>query len=568
MKTEINKRTLYAISTIYNTSKEGKFEDSIFNKLKPELKLLSANLEISWEEAYLFAIIFTQFIEDEHVDYTSISKHLKCNVIDILAESKTLDKLKDKYLIEEKISTGRFSKKRENYIIPDSVRNAILDDKFPISKPNNKIGAAIEVLEKCYEIADQCEDNQINEFQCIRRIRNILQEYSKFELITKIVNLKLADLEQGMLVYILWMTVIGEETIGMSRLLKIFESSSIIKIRKSQDLISGKNVLMSTSLLTLEKANFFNDSGLKLGKKGIKLLEDEGIKISEIDKKDLIVHQEIRSKQLFYNSEEKKNLRLLSDALENDRFKEIQRELDGRGLPKGLNCIFYGPPGTGKTEGVLQIAKKTGRNVIKVDISETKSKWFGDSEKLIKKIFTKYEGLAGSAEKTPILLFNEADAILSKRLEVSDSSIAQTLNTIQNILLEELEKFNGIFIATTNLIDNLDTAFARRFLFKVPINLPGVEAREEIWKNKLDCLVAEQYLELARRFKFSGGEIENITRKIFMHEIINAEKIDFEGILEFCAQEKFENTGSGSKAEKKTIVGFQKKSGEGANLAR
>ena len=210
----------------------------------------------------------------------------------------------------------------------------------------------------------------------------------------------------------------------------------------------------------------------------------------------------------------------------------------------------------------------TGRDVMKVDISETKSKWFGDSEKLIKKIFTKYESLAGSAGNTPILLFNEADAILSKRLDVSDSSIAQTLNTIQNILLEELENFKGIFIATTNLIDNLDPAFARRFLFKVQINLPGEKARKEIWKNKIDFLTSKQYQELSRRFHFSGGEIENITRKIFMHEIINFEKIVFQEILEFCAQEKFGNAGNRSGAEKKTIVGFQKKSDEGSNLVR
>ncbi|WP_051199801.1 AAA family ATPase [Christiangramia echinicola] len=568
MKIEVNKKTLQAISTIYNTSKEKKFEASIFNKLESELHLLSVNLRITPVEAYLFSIIFTQFIEDEMVDYTSIGNHLKCNVIDILAQSETFSNLKRQFLIEAKMTTGKFSKRRESYIIPDIVKEYILEDKFPIPKPNNTVESAIEVLEKCFDLADQSEDKEINEYECVGRIRYYLESYSNFKFIKEILNLKLSSMEQAILVYMLWISISGDEAISMSRLLNIFEYRSVLKIRKSQEFISGKNILISSNLLELDKANFFNDSRLRLGKKGLKLLEDEGIKISENDKRDLIVHQEIRAKQLFYNSEEKKNLRLLSNALENDRFRKIQKQLEEKSLPSGFNCIFYGPPGTGKTEGVLQIAKSTGREVMKVDISETKSKWFGDSEKLIKKIFTKYESLADSAGNTPILLFNEADAILSKRLDVSDSSIAQTLNTIQNILLEELENFKGIFIATTNLIDNLDPAFARRFLFKVQINLPGEEARKEIWKNKIDFLASEQYLELARRYKFSGGEIENITRKIFMHEIINAEKIDFKGIVEFCAQEKLGNTGSGFKAEKKTIVGFQKKPDEGANLAR
>ncbi|GAA4314645.1 hypothetical protein GCM10023115_28140 [Pontixanthobacter gangjinensis] len=457
------------------------------------------------------------------------------------------------------MQTGRFSKRRENYIIPDTVKEYVLEEKFPIPKPNNTVESAIEVLEKCFDLADQSEDKEINEYECVGRTKYFLESYSNFKLIKEILNLKLASTEQAILVYMLWISISGEETISMSRLLNIFEHRSVLKIRKSQEFISGRNILINSNLVELDKANFFNDSRLKLGKKGLKLLEDEGIKISEIDKRELIVHQEIRAKQLFYNSEEKKNLKLLLNALENDRFRNIQKQLEEKSLPPGFNCIFYGPPGTGKTEGVLQIAKNTGRDVMKVDISETKSKWFGDSEKLIKKIFTKYESLADSSGNTPILLFNEADAILSKRLDVSDSSIAQTLNTIQNILLEELENFEGIFIATTNLIDNLDPAFARRFLFKVQINLPGKEARKEIWKNKIDFLTSEQYKELALRFHFSGGEIENITCKIFMHEIINSEQIVFEEILEFCAQEKFGNTGNRPGAEKKTIVGFQKK---------
>ncbi|GAA4314642.1 hypothetical protein GCM10023115_28150 [Pontixanthobacter gangjinensis] len=79
MKTEIINNTLNAISKIYNSSKGKKFEKPIFHKVESELTLLSGNLRISPEEAYLFSIIFTQYIEDEQVDYTSISKHLKCN---------------------------------------------------------------------------------------------------------------------------------------------------------------------------------------------------------------------------------------------------------------------------------------------------------------------------------------------------------------------------------------------------------------------------------------------------------------------------------------------------------
>ena len=432
MKTEKKECALYAISSIYNSSRNKKFGVPGFKKLEPELDLLAKRLDINREGAYLFSIIFTQFIEDEQVDYTSISKHLKCNVIDVLAQSGIINLLKNQKLITEKMSRGRFSKMREHYMIPDVVKESILEDKFPIPKEDHDIKSAVEVLEKCFELADQCEDEELTKFECFGRIRCLLRENSNFRLIDKVLKQKLANIELGILLYTFWSTLTGEESISMSRVLKIFVESSSRRINISQDFISGRNILISSSLIDLEKASFFNDSLLKLGKKGIKLLEEEGIKLAELDKRDLISHESIRVKELFYNREEKKNLKLLSDGLENERFTKVQEQLNKKALPTGFNCMFYGPPGTGKTEGVLQIAKITGRDVMKVDISETKSKWFGDSEKLIKKIFTKYEKLCASAENVPILLFNEADAILSKRMEISDSAIAQTINTIQN----------------------------------------------------------------------------------------------------------------------------------------
>lgn len=302
MKTERKEHALSAISSIYNSSKNQKFKLSCLKKQEPELEFLVKSLEIDKEEAFLFSIIFTQFIEDEQVDYTSISKHLDCNVIDVLAQSKTINNLKNKFLIEGKMTSGRFSKRRENYIIPDTVRESILEEKFPITKPNNKVESSIEVLEKCFHLADQCEDKEINEHECLGRIRYLLEGYSNFKLIRQIANLKFASMEKGILTYMLWITISGDETISMSRLLNIFEESSVLKIRKSQEFISGRNVLISSNWIELDKANFFNDSRLKLGKKGLKLLEDEGIKVSEVEKRDLIVHEEIRSKKLFYNA--------------------------------------------------------------------------------------------------------------------------------------------------------------------------------------------------------------------------------------------------------------------------
>ena len=118
---------------------------------------------------------------------------------------------------------------------------------------------------------------------------------------------------------------------------------------------------------------------------------------------------------------------------------------------------------------------------MQIDISTTKSAWFGESEKKIKEVFTDYKELCNKMKKlkcgrNPILLFNECDAVFSKRKDISYSNTAQTENSIQNIILEEMENLEGILIATTNLTDNLGPAFERRFLFKIQFENPSVEA--------------------------------------------------------------------------------------------
>lgn len=223
--------------------------------------------------------------------------------------------------------------------------------------------------------------------------------------------------------------------------------------------------------------------------------------------------------------------------LEETTFQQTRERLEAKKLPRGIVALFYGPPGTGKTESVLQMAKATGRDIFKVDISETKSMWFGQSEKLIKRIFDDYRDLCENCKLKPILFFNEADAIISSRKEGNGSAVDQTLNTIQNIILEELENFDGILIATTNLEGNMDSAFERRFLFKVKMDKPTPEVKAKIWLEKMEGLTQAQAIQLSQMFDFSGGQIDNIFRKKEIEEIVHGKTISFEEILSFCGQE-------------------------------
>jgi SpoVK/Ycf46/Vps4 family AAA+-type ATPase len=134
------------------------------------------------------------------------------------------------------------------------------------------------------------------------------------------------------------------------------------------------------------------------------------------------------------------------------------------------------------------------------------------------------------------LLFNEADAIINKR-NSGEYTVSQTENRIQNIILQEMENFSGIRIATSNLTENMDSAFERRFLYKITFDRPGIEGRKCIWNALLPDLPKDKAIELSGRFDLSGGQIENIARKIEVDAIINGDYLANDVLVQYCKDE-------------------------------
>jgi SpoVK/Ycf46/Vps4 family AAA+-type ATPase len=206
-------------------------------------------------------------------------------------------------------------------------------------------------------------------------------------------------------------------------------------------------------------------------------------------------------------------------------------------MRSGFTILFHGSPGTGKTEAVKQLAKETKREVMHVDLSKTRSKWFGESEKNIAEIFAQYRQLKRNSKLAPILLFNEADGIFGSRTINVDSSSAQISNTIQNVLLEEMENFEGIMVATTNLTRNFDKAFERRFLYKIEFSKPDAETKKQIWLSKIPDISTEIADQLAQEFDFSGGQIENVSRKLTIDTVLSDIDPSYETLVEYCNEE-------------------------------
>jgi SpoVK/Ycf46/Vps4 family AAA+-type ATPase len=232
----------------------------------------------------------------------------------------------------------------------------------------------------------------------------------------------------------------------------------------------------------------------------------------------------------------------IDNLLSEDQYIQVLSKFEANCMKPALTVLLYGKPGTGKTEFVKQIARRHQRAILQVDISGIKDMWVGESEKNLKRVFFEYAQALKKFPIVPILLFNEADALLGKRTKVSDS-VDQMLNSMQNILLQELEEFKGIFIATTNLIHNMDAAFDRRILYKTMIDLPDTHSRYKILQNNFPEFDDEVLSVLAHKYHLSGAQIQNIKKRYLAEAILfNVPKSEIEKYAEEETQFRQTNT--------------------------
>jgi len=197
--------------------------------------------------------------------------------------------------------------------------------------------------------------------------------------------------------------------------------------------------------------------------------------------------------------------------------------------------IFYGPPGTGKTMTAYSLAKSLKRKVLSFDCSKILSMYVGESEKNVRRIFDTYRELSEKTKSSPVLLLNEADQFLSSRTTGPGGGADKMHNQMQNIFLEQIEKFEGVLIATTNLLETIDPAFSRRFNYKIEFAKPGFMQRKILWEKMLpkNAPYEENFsIERLAHYELTGGQIEVIIKNCALSVAVKEEPIftmkDFE----------------------------------------
>ena len=493
------------------------------------------------------AICFVLQENESVVEYKNLATFFDVSIMKLFLRSADFDALKE---------LGYFTKPQEGFRSP-RFRRARCDSQVAFSLDKNFLHSvlqnqALELQKKapefdaisfCSEVALLAETRDLDKRPTEELCDEILELEEKQKGLKFVQNSKLllGDICDRVLYYYACKDFLrcGHSSLE-DTLTGIFDTAQ--SLRTAKKMTDGEHPLIANNLLEFERKGSLSDATVTLGSKGREIFLAKNAALFEKVQGDenFVNPDDIVEKRLVFADAFADQLDELRDCLVQENFEKIHSRLAQRKMGGGMAILFYGQSGTGKTESALQLAKATGRGVYCVDIASTKSAWFGDSEKAVRKIFSKYRSICQSAKKAekpiPILLFNEADAIFQARTALN-SAMSKTENAMQNILLEELEKIQGILIATTNLPQNMDSAFARRFLFKLKFEMPDQNTRVAIWKDKLDWLCDGDALGLAKSYSFSGGLIENVARKAEIYQSLRGNLPSLDLLQKYCGQE-------------------------------
>ena len=517
---------------IIKFSEEDGLTKQMFKKAENHINAVVEKLHITPVQVVLFAQFFKSY--DERTSLSSVSNYLDLSSADMLKYMDDIDLLaKKKFILRNKRSHAVY------YNIPNRIVDVIKNNEELISQKRNDLDI-VDFFSVVEDVLEQKNEDDLEFVFFIDEIKALLKANQQLLFAKKVKKLSLNDANLALFIMCCLKYVNGNDSVDISDLKELYDKKDFNRIRRS--LMSGENELLKKNYIVYSRKNtlFRIVEEFELTEKTKTEFLNE-LKIEQkvsIDRKKFINFDLISKKKMFYNEKEKEQIMQLVDLLLDENFSQVQEKLKQNGMRSGFNCIFSGFPGTGKTETVYQIARETRRDIMAVDISDTKSMWYGESEKIIKQIFEQYKKAVEYCERTPILLLNEADAVLGKRKDVTQS-IDQTANAIQNIILQEMENLKGIMIATTNLTNNLDKAFERRFLYKIEFEKPAVDVRKELWKSMLPGLNNSDARKLAEKFEFSGGQMENIGRKKSVSTILNGKKLLLPDIIKLCEEENY-----------------------------
>lgn len=538
---KVKKDLLYHMEKVVEELKDSQLSKEFFKKAAPHIRYVSKKLDMTQEQSVLMSMFIDK--SDHNPIYISeLTEYMKCRTVRIIRYMPDIDELERRGLVRCSRSERRLS-----YRVPIEVINAFKNNENYIPRNIHDLTCS-DLFAELQDIFMERDDCELTYEGTVEKVKYLLECNRHLVFTSRILSYRFDDDDLCLLILFCHLFVNNtDDRIRFHDIEFLYKDTRRFSRLKCR-LQCEEHILQEEKLIEFSGEDGFKDRDtFKMTSEAKSFLFPE-LKIPSMDndkkRGDMIRHEDISPKQLFYDKSITAQIQELGGLLDEKHYKDVCSRLKANGFRSGFTCLFYGAPGTGKTETVLQLARQTGRDIVQVNVSEIKSMWVGESEKNIKNLFDLYRQKVKEMAIAPILLFNEADAIIGKRQEGAERAVDKMENSIQNIILQEMESLEGILIATTNLAQNMDKAFERRFLYKIKFTKPTLEARTAIWKSMIPSLSEEIAHALANKYDFSGGQIENIARHYAIDNILHGAKAgELTTLTEHCDNERLEKDG-------------------------
>jgi SpoVK/Ycf46/Vps4 family AAA+-type ATPase len=526
---------LQAVERVVELSRDSKMSDEFMKAAAPEIGLLANCYNITERQAVLFCICMEK--GPRRVDYDDLASHLDISKIGVLSYASDIDAL-----VRRRLLRYRDVKEEDDFDVPTAVIRCLKHNEIYELPKRQGLDCAemFELLEYWFK---DLHDDAIGPRELAEELEQLIADNQQVSFAHQLKELCLAK-DDLLLLTLFCHALVNEDDndIRFGEMQDVFSSHSQFNNAKGE-LRNGNHILQKMKLIEHRCEDGIADTTrYKLTENAKRtLLAEMKINATEERLADMLKPDQLVAKPMFYPEAINRQVNELTNFLTHENYQQIHQRMQQKGFRQGFACLFYGSPGTGKTETVYQLARQTGRQIMVVDVPQIKSKWVGESEKNIKALFDRYREQVKRAKLSPILLFNEADAIIGIRQEGAQRAVDKMENSIQNIILQEMETLDGIMIATTNLQQNLDTAFERRFLYKIKFDKPDAAVRRQIWQQMIPELNEHDAARLAELFDFSGGQIENIARKYSINSILHGDVDNpLELLTNYCNEERIQ----------------------------
>jgi hypothetical protein len=528
---------LTAVEQIVDKAKGSGLSREFYRKADKYIKYVSERLELSNEQSVMMSL-FIDNSDDESIQISDFGKFLECRTTRLIKYMKDIDVLEKREFVKCNRRHGLC------YKVPIEVIEAFKNNEKFVPKDCSGLSCS-ELFGEIETLFEARSENDITYDALVEKMYHLLDSNKELLYVQKLRSYAYGtDTEMLLILFSHLFVNNNDDNIGFHDLEFLYDWKRTWRMVKA-DLEEGDHTLLEGHLIENNNSDGFVDRvSFRITDQAKRELFSE-LSLTSLKKnakrRDVIKYEDIVPKKLFYGEKINAQIAELGTLLEEEHYNHIRSRMKESGFRCGFTCLFYGEPGTGKTESVLQLARQTGRDIMQVNVSQIKSCWVGESEKNIKQLFDDYRARAANCERAPILLFNEADAIINKRQEGAEKAVDKMENSIQNIILQEMETLDGILIATTNLAQNMDKAFERRFLYKIKFEKPTIEARINMWHEMIPALGEEDTRALASKYEFSGSQIENIARHYTIGNILHGCPDDIvKEISSYCDSEKLE----------------------------